>query len=141
MNETEVADNDFKLVFSDDEVEEMESDDYSSAEDEMFIDDSGQEEDRSFYRNFNNREEYHQFINQTKNPVEVVKENETKYFGGDDLPELFDPEDSEDVNFDYFESDRDKAAKFLKSLLCFPEVNNHFLYAVIYGLMHDELNG
>ena len=112
LNETEVGDNDFKLVFSDDEVEEMESDDYSSAEDEMFIDDSGQEEDRSFYRNFNNREEYHQFINQTKNPVEVVKEYETKYFGGDDLPELFDPEDSEDVNFDYFESDRDKAAKF-----------------------------
>ena len=60
LNEAEVQDDDFKLVFSDNEAEEMESDDSTTAEDEMFIDDSDQEEeeDRSFYRNFDYREEF-----------------------------------------------------------------------------------
>ena len=61
LTETEVESNDFKLVFSDDEEEEeMESYDSLTAEDEMFIDDSDQdkEEDISFYRSFENREEY-----------------------------------------------------------------------------------
>ena len=57
LYEAEVQDTDFKLVFSDDEVEEMESDDSTTAKDKMFIDDSDQEEDKSFYRNFDNREE------------------------------------------------------------------------------------
>lgn len=60
LTETEVESNDFKLVFSDDEEEEeMESCDSLTAEDEMFIDDSDQdkEEDISFYRSFENREE------------------------------------------------------------------------------------
>ena len=52
-----------KLILPDessgDEVEEMESNDSTAAEDEMFIDNSDQEEeeDRSVYRNFDNREE------------------------------------------------------------------------------------
>ena len=61
LTETEVESNDFKLVFSDDdeEEEEMESCDSLTAEDEMFIDsDQDKEEDISFYRSFENREEY-----------------------------------------------------------------------------------
>ena len=27
------------------------------------------------------------------------------------------------------------------SLVCFPNVENHFFYAVIYGLLHDKING
>ena len=143
LNTAEIEDDDFKLVFSDDEVEGMESNDSTAAEDEIFFDESDQEEeeDRSFHRNFDNREEYPWFTNQTKNPVEVVKEPEVEYFGEDDLPELFDPENWEEVNFDAFGGDYDRATNFKKSLLCFPKVENHFFYAVIYGLMHDKLNG
>lgn len=107
----------------------MESDHSTTAEDEIFIDDSDQddeEEDPSFYRSFDNREEYHRFRNQTKNPVEVVKEPESKYYGEDNMPELFDSENREDVTFDLFENDRDKADLFKKSLLRFSEVEYHF---------------
>ena len=115
----------------------------TTAEIEMFIEDSDQdkEEDLSFYRSFDNREEYHRFRNLTKNPVEFVKEPEAEYYGEDDMPELFDPGNREDVTFNSFESDRDKADLFLKSLLCFSEVENHFFYAVIYGLLFDKLDG
>lgn len=110
----------------------MESDHSTTAEDEMFIDDSDQddeEEDPSFYGSFDNREEYHRFRNQTKGPVEIVKEPESKYYGEEDMPELFDSENREDVTFDSFESDRDKADLFEKSLLCFSEVENHYLWS------------
>ena len=96
----------------------MESDHSTTAENEMFFDDSYQdeEEDLSFYRSFDNStiilEEYHRFRNQTKKPVEVVKEPETEYYGEDNMPRLFDPENWEDVTFDSFESDRDKADLF-----------------------------
>ena len=127
LTETEVESDDFKLVFSDDE--EMESDSSPSSEDEIFIDDSSQddEEDINFYRSFDNREEYHTFKNQTKNPVEISKKPKPEYYGEeDDLPELFDPEEREEVSFDSFEKDSEKAANFKKSLLCFSDVDNHF---------------
>ena len=57
------------------------------------------------------------------------------------MPELFDPEEREDVTFDSFESDHDKATKFKQSLACFPDVENHFFYAVIYGILFDKLKG
>ena len=79
LNEAEVEDDDFKLVFSDNEVEEMEGDDSTAAEDEIFIDDSDQEEE--------------------------------------DLPQLFNPENREEVNFDSFGGDHGRAAKFKKSFL------------------------
>ena len=57
------------------------------------------------------------------------------------MPELFDPEEREDVTFDSFESDHDKATKFKQSLACFLDVENHFFYAVIYGILFDKLKG
>ena len=98
----------------DDEAEEMDSDHSTTAEIEIIIEDSDQdeEEDLSLYRSFDNREEYHRFRNQTKNSVEFVKEPEAKYYGEDVMPELFDPENREDVTFNSFESDCDKADLF-----------------------------
>ena len=92
LNEAKVERKDYKLVFSDDEMEE----DSSTEEDSNFIDDSLEEEDdRNFYRDLNNRENYQRFANQTRNPIEVVNEPEEEYYGEYDMPELFDPENRE----------------------------------------------
>ena len=92
LNEAKVERKDYKLVFSDDEMEEHSS----TEEDSSFIDDSLEEEDdRNFYRDLNNRENYQRFANQTRNPIEVVNEPEEEYYGEDDMPELFDPENRE----------------------------------------------
>lgn len=102
-------------------------DDSSTIEDEMFIDDSDQEEedDRSFYRDLNNTDNYPRFVNQTRNPVKVKNEPEEDYYGEDDMPELYGPENREEVNFDL------KATRFKNSSVCFPNVENHFFKAVM----------
>ena len=63
LNEAiEEREDDFKLVFSNDSEEE-----YSEGEDEMFVydasDDEDGEQDASFYRSFNNKEEQVKFVN------------------------------------------------------------------------------
>ena len=70
----------------------METNQSTSSEDEMFVNDSDQDEenDPSFYRSFDNTDEYRRLKNQAKNPVEVVKEPEVEYYGKGDMPELFD---------------------------------------------------
>ena len=139
LNEAEMEDDQYKLVFSDDEDEAHGLS--ATLEDRMFIDDSsqGEQETRNFYRDLNNRVNYVNFHNQTRNPVEVVDEvNDEEYYGEDDMPELYDLENREDVNFDFFANDQVKAKRFKDSLVCFPNIQNHF-YAIIYGLMHDKL--
>ena len=138
LNEVIEEDNEFKLVFSDDSEEE-----FSEEEQELnFIDDDEGEvqEEASFYRNIDNNEHV-KFSNQTRNPDEVVNESEDEYYGEDDMPELFDPENSEDVEFDSFDNYSDKSQVFKKSLLRFADVENQFFYAVLYGIMHCNLNG
>ena len=54
------------------------------------------------------------------------------------MPEFFDPEHREDVEFDLFDSSHDKSQFFKKSLEHFKDVHNHFFYAVIYGIMHHR---
>ena len=137
LNEAaEVEGDNFKLVFSDDE-EEMLS---PTTDDRQFIDDSSEQaEDCSFYRDFNNREHYPRFINQTRDPVEVVNEPAEEFYGEDDMPEMYDPEKREDIDFDLFDTDHDRAMRFKNSLVCFSDVENHFFYAIIYGIMHDKL--
>ena len=93
----------------------------------------------SFYRELSNRENYVKFHNQTRNPIEVIEEENDEYYDKDDMPELFDLEERDDVEFDFFDNDSDKALRFKRSLLCFPNVKNHFFYAVIYGILHDKL--
>ena len=141
LNEAEVeCKEDYKLVFSDDKYK---TEDASTVEEEdsMFIDNSlDEEEDRSFYRDLDNRENYLRFPNQTRNPIEVVNEPEEEYYEEDNMPEIFDPENREEVSFDLFTNDKDKASKFKSTLVCFPDIVNHFFYAVIYGLMSNKLN-
>ena len=51
----------------------MEDDSTVEEEDSIFIDNSlDEEEDRNFYRDLDNRENYPRFPNQTRNPTEVV---------------------------------------------------------------------
>ena len=57
------------------------------------------------------------------------------------MPEIYDPENREEVNFYLFATNADGAKRFKDSLVCLPDVENHFFYAIIYGLMHDKLNG
>ena len=63
--------------------------------------------------------------------IEVVNEPVEEYHGEDDMPELFDPGNREEVTFDLFASDYEKAMRFKDSLACFPNVDNHFFHAII----------
>ena len=72
----------------------------------------------------------------SKNPIEVVDEEEPNFLGEDDLPELYDPEDREQVDFDLSDSTADKSAQFRKIFLCFFNVDNHFFNSVVYRLMY-----
>ena len=141
MNEAiEEREGDFKLVFSDDSEEQ-----YSEEEDEMFIcdesDDEDGDQDASFYRSLNNKEEQVKLVNQTRNPEEAVQEPDNECFGEDDMPELFDPENREEVEFNSVENSSNNSQAFKESLVCFGNVDNHFFYAVVYGLMYYKSNG
>ena len=127
LNKAEVeSGGDFKLIFSGDEDEMVSR--TTAAEDRDFIDNSGscQEEDRSFYRDLDNREHYPRFINQTRNPVEVVSKPAEEFYGEDNMPDMYDLEKRKDIDFDLFDTDRDRAMQFKNSLVCFSNVENHF---------------
>ena len=132
------------LKFDSDE-DQMECDSTPLSEDEDFLDDNTcYEEDiehgPSFYRTFNNREEFSTFENQIKNPVESSERSEKNCYGEDDLPELFAPENRKTVNFHSFTNDEKRALDFKKNLQCFvPERENQFFYAVKYGLMYQKI--
>ena len=81
------------------------------------------------------------FSNQTRNPHKVADESEDEYYGEDEMPEFFDPEHREDVEFDLFDSSHDKSQFLKNSLKRFKDVDNQFFYAVIYGVMYYRLNG
>ena len=107
LNKADIESDGYKLEFSNDE---MECDSSSpSSDEEDFIEDECSEEvnECSFYRSFDNREEFSRFKNQIKNPVQVSQRSEDNFFGEDDLPELFDPEQRKDVNFHAFEMDKE----------------------------------
>ena len=145
LNESVQEEDEFLLSFSDNSDGDLSDEEEYTATDEEFIDDSFIEEDdqqdASFYRNLDNRDEYMKFYNQTKNPIEVVSKEHTDNFGDDNQPELYDPEDKKQVDFDLFHSDTLKSRNFKESLLNFSNVENKFFYAVIYGIMHMKLKG
>ena len=127
LNEVEVeSGGDFKLVFSDDKDEMVSS--TTAAEDRDSIDNSCscQEEDRSFYRHLDNREHYPRFINQARDPLEVVNELVEEFYGEDDMPDMYDPEKRKDIDFDLFDTDHDRAMQFKNNLVCFSNVENRF---------------
>ena len=57
------------------------------------------------------------------------------------MSELFDPENREEVEFNIFENSSNKSEAFKESLVCFGNADNHFFYAVVYGLMYCKSNG
>ena len=126
-NKADIESDGYKLEFSNDE---MECDSSSpSSDEEDFIEDECSEEvnECSFYRSFDNSEEFSRFKNQIKNPVQASHRSEDNFFGVDDLPELFDPEQRKDVNFHTFEIGKERAENFRRTLRCFlEEVNNPF---------------
>ena len=113
LNEVTEEDNEFKLVFPDDSEEEL----FEEDEEELdFVDDDAEEEqqDQSFYRKVDSQPL--KFLNQTRNFNEIIQSSHQEYFGEDDLPELFDPENREEVEFDYSERNQSKSSKFKNSL-------------------------
>ena len=145
LNESVQEEDEFLLSFSDNSDGDLSDEEENTTNDEEFIDDSIIEEDdqqdASFYRNLYNRDEYMKFSDQTKNPIEVVSKEHTDNFGDDNQPELYDPEDREQVDFDLFDSDTSKSRNFKESVLNFSNVENKSFYAVIYGIMHMKLKG
>ena len=120
-----------------------ESSDYESTPSDDFLRDDEEtvtENDESFYRSFDNREEFHQFKNQIKNPVEEHQRSIPKFYREDDLPEMFLPEDREHVEFDTSAHTKERANNFKKTLKRFESesIENHFFYSVIYGLMFQK---
>ena len=113
LNEAIEEDNEFKLVFSDDSEEELED----KGQELDFVDDTIEEEpqDESFYRKVDNQP--FTFLNQTKNLKDVIEEINQEYFGEDDFPEMFDPENREEVEFDISEKNESRSTKFKESLL------------------------
>ena len=140
LNEAIEEDNEFKLVFSDDSEGEL-FEEEDEGEELDFIDDVVEEEpqDESFYRKVDNQP--FKFLNQTRHFNEVIQDSHQEYFGEDDLPELFDPENREEVEFDLFEKNQSKSSKFKNTLLQFEKVDNPFFYSIIYGLLYNKLNG
>ena len=101
LNEAIEENNDFKLVFSDESDGELFEEE---GEELNFIDDTIEEdetEDESFYRKVDNQPL--KFLNQTRNFNEVLQNENYEYYGIDNLPELFDPEKREEVEFDISE--------------------------------------
>ena len=100
LNEAEIESDQLKIDVSEDESEDDSSP--SLCEDDNFIDDFNEQEkndDVSFYRKFDNREDFSYFKNQTKNPIEASQRQEENFYGEDNLPELFAPEQRKDTTF------------------------------------------
>ena len=107
LNEAIEEDNHFKLVFSDESDGEFFEEE---GEELNFIDDTIEEEetqDESFYRKVDNQPL--KFLNQTRNFNEVLQNEDYEYYGVDDLPEFFDLENREEVEFDISEKNELKA--------------------------------
>ena len=137
LNEAIEEDNEFKLVFSDDSEEDLEDE----GQELDFVDDTIEEEpqDESFYRKVDNQPLT--FLNQTKNLKNVIEEIHQEYFGEGDFPEMFDPENREEVKFDISEKNESWSTKSKESLLQFENVDNPFFYSIIYGALYHRLNG
>ena len=133
LNKTIEEDDEFKSVFSDDNEEEFPEEKLNFIED----DEGEEQKEASFYRSVDNNERV-KFSNQTRNPDEVVNESEDKYYGEDDMPELYDPENRKDIEFNLFDNYFDKSQFFKKSLVHFDIVDNHFF--MLFFMVFCTLN-
>ena len=67
-----------------------------------------------------------------------MNEETEDFFGNDNQPELYAPEEREIVEFDLFCDYEKVAEKLKKTLLSFPDVENQLFFTVIYGLMFKK---
>ena len=71
----------------------------------------------------------------------VYKDNEM-FFGPEDMqPELFAPENREDVEFDKFDGFEESVKKFKDTLQNFENTNNPFFDSIVYGVMFRITEG
>ena len=107
------------IWFSDETAEEEysknESESFIENDDgKMFVCDEGGEQELSFYRGIDNKNGV-KFFNQD---LEANPENfDEDYFEDDEQPELFNPENSEETEFDSFENCQD-LSNILKTAFC-----------------------
>lgn len=127
------------LVLSDDE------DELTNDEMENFIDDRDWPEDGvSFCRQLDpeNIENYHEFPYQTRNPIEATYEDAEPYYGSEDRqPELYNPEDRDEVTFDKFRGFKKSDKQFKETFKKFGDSKNQFFAAVVYGVMFYKSEG
>ena len=120
------------MQLSDEETEQ------ETADLDGFINDEPLDEgDVSFYRERNplNINDYPKFNGQTINPIEAIYSDNELYFGEDEQPEVYAPEQRDQVTFDRFEGFEKSAQKFKKTLSNFENTDNELFDAVLYGLM------
>ena len=114
------------LVFSDDEEEEKITDELDD-----FIDNSCQpDDDVNFYRQLDpvNVNDYPKFPGQTRNSLDTIFEDDTPFYGNEDVQlELYAPEDRDLVTFDKFSCFEKSVKKSKKTLKNFRDSENHFL--------------
>ena len=100
------------IQVSDNEMEE-------NIEDSDFIDHAPiEQESIGFYRNLANLDHYPRFQGQTRDSIEVAYSDTDSYFGEDNQPEPYDPENRDFVNFDKFKDFKKSGENFKKTLLC-----------------------
>ena len=103
-----------------------------------------EENNESFYRSFDNREEFHKFKNQIKNPVEEHQRQTPDYYGDDDLSEMFLPEDRDHVEFDNSECTKESVNNFKKTLQRFDNklIENRFfiLWFIVLCFKKQKIN-
>ena len=96
--------------------------------------------DVSFYRKFDpeNVDHYNKFPNQTV----AVYEDDEMFFGTEDQqPELYEPQNREDVEFDKFVGFEESIKKFKETLQSFENTDNPFFDSIVFGLMFKITEG
>ena len=135
-----------EFIIDEAEVEEAiyssdDSDVSDNNESDLLSDCSGYEENNeSFCRKLDNREEFNKFKNQIKNPVEEHQRQTSDYYRDEDLPEMSSPEDRDHVEFDNSECTKERTNNFRKNLQLFDNksIENYFFYSVVYGRMSQK---
>ena len=123
------------------------SDNEKTDQDEKFIDDSEQPmKDVSFYRKFNpeiiNHYDTDTFTNKTWDPRVAVYEDDEMFFSTEDTqPELYAPENRENVEFDKSDGFGKSVKKFKNTLQSFENIDNSFFDSIVYGVMFRITEG
>lgn len=116
---TEAEDDCPMLEFADDDEEKI-TDELDNVIDDTLV----FEEDVSFYREMDpsNVNNYPRFNEQTRNPLEAVYSDNESYFGEDQQPELFAPDNRKSITFDRLKGFEKSVEIFKSTLMNFEQV-------------------